>query len=491
MENNQPLTQDYIKEELWRRGILRWKLDSSQKELYDLFYKSTHRIMTWLLSRRSGKTYELLVLAIEQCLRKRNSIVKFASPTKLQVNNNVRPIIRQIIEDCPLDIRPEFKKDDYIYYFPNGSEIQLAGTDNGHGEKLRGGDSDLWFVDEAGSCSDLNNLIKSILLPTTLITNGRGILASTPPKDSDHEFLKYIEDSEMKGSLIKKIVTDNPRITQQQIDELIAELGGINSPECRRELFCEIIKDSNTSAIPEFTPELELEIIREWPRPPHFHTYESMDIGGKDLTVVLFGYYDFRADKVIIEDELIVNFQNKGETILALVQNINKKEKELWINPYSREYKPVNYRVSDINYILTQEIYQQSEKLFPPEERIAFVNARKDDNDAAINNLRLMLANKKVIISPKCQTLVRHLRNVKWDSKKKKFARSADDSHYDAVDALKYFVRSVEYKKNPYPAHHDYNMKDLFVRNPDSIGSSNSQLDIYKRIFNVKPKRKF
>src|ERR1019366_5439171 len=309
------------REQLWRNGMLAFKLDKSQKELYDLFYNSKHKIMTWLLARRSGKTYALAVLAIEQCIRKPNSIVKFVSPTKVQVNNNVRPIFRQLLEDCPEDIKPEFRQKEYIFFFKNGSEIQLAGSDSGHAEKLRGGDTDIWFVDEAGSCDDLKNVVRSILLPTTLITNGKGVLASTPPKESDHEFLYYIEEAEARGSLIKKTIDDNPRITIEQKDELIKELGGVNTDEARRELYCELIKDSNTSVIPEFDSALESEIVKEWPKPPFFDAYEGMDTGGKDLTVVLYAYYDFRAGKVIIENETVINFQQKDMNIEVLTKD--------------------------------------------------------------------------------------------------------------------------------------------------------------------------
>jgi len=63
--------QDAINE-LWQRGHLSFKLDKNQKELYDLFYNSDFKIQTWLLSRRSGKTRTLLVLALEQLIRQPN-----------------------------------------------------------------------------------------------------------------------------------------------------------------------------------------------------------------------------------------------------------------------------------------------------------------------------------------------------------------------------------------------------------------------------------
>lgn len=478
---NQKLTKKQIIDELWRKGVLSFKLDKAQKELYDLFYSSDFKVHTWLLARRSGKTYTLCVLALEQCLKKPNSIVKFVSPTKLQVNNNVRPLFRKLLEDCPDDVKPEFKEKDYIYYFSNGSEIQLAGTESGHAEKLRGGDSDLWFVDEAGSCSDLDNIVRSVLLPTTLITKGKGILASTPPKESEHDFLKFIEEADLRGTLTKKTVFDNPRITKEQLQELIDELGGITTEASRRELLCEIIKDSSTSVIPEFTAELKKEIIKEWPKPPFYDCYEAMDLGYNDLTVVLFAYYDFKADKVIIEDEIVVN--GKELQLPTFVEDIKKKEETLWINEISKEFKKPYLRVSDINYIVTTEIARASKN------EITFIPAKKDDNDSALNTLRVMLANKKIIIHPRCETLIRHLSNVKWysPSNRTKFARSPDDGHYDGVDAIKYLVRHIVFNKNPYPAHYGMDLKNLHVNNPESFyNKSITNPDIYKKIFNVK-----
>ena len=39
-------------------------------------------------------------------ISKPNSIVKFVSPTKVQVNNNVRPLFKKLLEDCPEELVP-------------------------------------------------------------------------------------------------------------------------------------------------------------------------------------------------------------------------------------------------------------------------------------------------------------------------------------------------------------------------------------------------
>ena len=200
-----------------------------------------------------------------------------------------------------------------------------------------------------------------------------------------------------------------------------------------------------------------------------------MDTGGKDFTVILYGYYDFRAAKLIIEDETVIDFQNKDNTVELLIKEINKKEKQLWTSPITQEYKSPHLRVSDIDYIFTTEILNQSKKLLPIEEIIYFQVAKKDDNAAAINNLRTLLNNGRIIINPRCKTLIRHLKHAKWDKNKVKFLRSsADDSHYDALEALKYMVRHVNFNKNPYPANYNINMKNLFINNQTKFNEKNN-----------------
>lgn len=476
------LTKQEAIAELYRRGDLSWKLDANQKSMREMFYNSKEKINVWLLSRRSGKSFALIVLSIEFCLKNPKSIINYLAPTKLQLSALTRPLIDKILEDCPDQYKPIFNKHSYTYTFYNGSELRLAGADAGHAEKLRGMDSHAAFIDEAGSVDGLDYIVKSILLPTTLITKGKIILASTPPKEAEHDFISYIESCEAKGTLVKKTVYDNPRLTKADIEEMTVELGGEHTDAFRREMLCELLKDSTTSVIPEFTEALEKQIVKEWPRPPFFDCYEAMDLGYSDLTVVLFSYYDFRANKVIIEDELVMDFSQEENNLPKLIKGIKEKEEALWYNPISGEVKKPFMRVSDINPLVTQEIARASNG------ELTFFNADKGDKDAALHTLRVMLASKKIIIHPRCKTLIRHLKNVKWkNASKTSFARSNENFHYDACDACIYLVRSISYGKNPYPSTYDLTMKDLYIANPGSILSrSNNQIESFKKIFNIR-----
>jgi len=467
--------------ELWKRGALHtFKLDENQKGFEEKIKNTKDKVVVILCSRRQGKTYWALTHSIATCLKAPNVIVKFVAPTKNMLRDIIEPLMIQILEDCPDELRPQYLKNRTTYKFTNGSMLQMAGTDNGHAEKLRGGFAHLCIVDEGQTCNDLTNTIRSILIPTTATTGGKIIILGTAPEDTEHEFNFFIEDADLKGNLIKKTIYKNPRMTKEIIEDIAASYpGGKNDPAFRREYLCEIIKNEKYSALPEFTEQLEKEIVKDWKRPPFYDYYESMDLGGKDLTVVLFAYFDFRNAVVVIEDEIIMNFQEKDQHIKTLVKNIQDKERERFSDPLVHEVREPYLRVSDLDYIALKEIREHSYN------KINFMTTKKDEKEVAVNNLRIMLNNKRIIINPRCSTLIKHLRNVKWNKNRKNvFARSPDFGHYDAVDALIYLVRSVVYGKNPYPAHYDLNQKDLVLLGNNNQPKDNA-VEIFRAIFKV------
>jgi len=180
------LNKKEIKDELWRRGILVHLMHKTQKEMYMLYESaSPQSTLVWLLARQSGKSYLLAILALTEAIRNPNSIIKLLTDTKLHVQVIFEPLFREILESCPEDVRPEYLPSKFIYVFPNGSQIQMAGTDANNAERLRGQKSNLILVDEAAFCNNLNYNVMSILFPTTTHTGGKIVLASTPPEEPD------------------------------------------------------------------------------------------------------------------------------------------------------------------------------------------------------------------------------------------------------------------------------------------------------------------
>lgn len=460
---------------LWQKGVLKWKLEPVQLDLYETYQNAILKTVVWLCSRRLGKSYALCVLAIETCLKKPNSLVKFLAPEQKQIKTITRPLFRQILEDCPAELRPKFSTQDNTFKFPNGSEIQLAGTDAGHAESLRGGSADLAIVDEAGFCSDLKYIIKSILIPTTTTTRGKIILSSTPPKTSDHEFNYYIKQAMFRGNLVKKTIYDNKRLTPEMIQEIIDELGGVENPDFQREYLCTLSRDEESTVVPEFTEAVRNQIVKIWPRPPKFDIYVSADIGFKDLTVVLFSYYDFSSAKIIVEDEICIN--GSKMTTEHLANLIKKKEADLYTHKGNGGQQQPYLRICDNNLIVINDLNQL--------HGITFLPSAKDDAAAALNNMRIMIAQGRIIINPRCKTLIHHLESANWNKTRTSFARSADAGHYDAIDALKYLARNVQMMKNPYPAGWNLGSSDNWHYSGQSAPLSQAHQQI-KNIFTIK-----
>lgn len=471
MTNSPPPSDKDILEarrNLWKRGVLHWKLDSTQKELYNFIKKAPKRTVVVNCSRRIGKSYVLLILALEQCLQRQRSIVTFLQPEQKMIKRNIRPLMDKIFGDAPREMRPKYNTQDTTYRFFNGSELVLAGTDNGNEEKLRGGDSHLAIVDEAAFCkSDLDYIVKTILIPTTTLTEGKIILSSSSPTSTEHDYYKFMQQAVLQECFIKKTIDDavadssNDRITQYILDEIIAQYeGGRENSDFRREYLCEVSVDADKVVIPEFTEIIEKEICIEWPRPPFCDKYVGMDIGFSDLTVALFAYYDFVNAVLVIEDEVVMN--GPKMTTPALANNIIKTEERLWTDKITGEFVAPYKRVADNNLILLNDLYRNHNILFFP--------TKKDNKDAALNEVRVAIAAKQIIINPRCKTLINHIKYGTWNKSRTDFARGADGSHADGIAALMYLHRNIEKNRNPFPRGYKYqhlknkSAQDVFLR---------------------------
>lgn len=248
---------------------------------------------------------------------------------------------------------------------------------------------------------------------------------------------------------------------------------------------CELIRDENRTVIPEFDEELMQVVVREYHKPPFYTPYVAMDLGFKDLTVCVFGYYDFKQDKVIIEDEIVK--EGKDLKLNKFADEILLKEEQLWMNILTNELIKPEVRVSDIEYIVINEINRASMG------RLNFQAIRKAPGYKLplINQLRVMLQSEKIYINPRCTTVIQHLKNARWKdaSAKDDFARSPGLGHYDAVDALLYLIKSVNYTKNPYPVNYGRSVDDTFHNNGQFGYTSNqkmSNIAVYESIFGVK-----
>lgn len=485
---NKNISKEKAKELLWAAGELSWKLRGVQSKIREDILNDPHKISVLVACRRTGKSHTMLLIATEFCIKKPGSIVKYACPKQRMVKTIIRPIMRIILEDCPKHLLPEWKEADKMYVFPNGSEIHIAGTDNDNADNLRGSYADLAICDEASYMDDLEYVIRSVLSPTLKTRNGRLILASTPCRDPNHEFVqKFMVPYLMEGRTKIYTIYDNPNFSPEIIEEIISEFPQReNDPGFKLEYMCEIPDMSDKSILPSFTNSVYREIVTdEFEIPPFCHKYVSLDPGGTDLTAVLFGFYDYEKATLVIIDEIIVD----GTTNTAiLAEMIKEKEKLHWTNPIDKTVEQPYKRVSDINNAILLTDLQKLHNL-------TFTKTKKDKKMAAINSLDVSIMQKRIIIHPRCETLLYHMRAAEWNNAETQFKHLKDSptgklrgGHADALDALIYMHRNVVKSANPFPnGFGKLSGPNVFPSLHKSSPDVSSVGQIFSQIFKKKP----
>lgn len=467
------LTPAKAREMLWRQGrVVDFLLDANQKEVYSTFKNNNIKTQVVVLSRQSGKSYGLATIAVQECLTRPNIIVTYVAPRLNQAKKIAKVTLREILKTCPKDMQPIFNKQDNQYVFHNGSVLELGALNNDRADDLRGSKSHLIIVDEAGFVDDLKYVLRSVLYPKLNTTRGNLLICSTPPKSASHEFYDIVKQAEYDGTLIKKTIYDCPRYNNEDVEIFAKEVGGKDSTDFRREYLCQFITDEDSAVIPEATEENMSVIVADHKRPAFFDCYVSMDIGFKDLTVVLFGYYDFRAGTTVIEDEVVIKGKEVTTSKLALL--IAEKEQQLW------GFKKPYLRIADNNnLILLNEL--------SADYNLPIIATAKDNKEAAINNVRIAVSDHRMKINPRCKTLIFHLKNATWNKNRTSYERTPDGGHSDAVDALIYLMRNIQVSKNPYPYNFDYSEGDYF--NVEGNNRTNLENHIAK-MFNPKANRR-
>lgn len=430
-----------VKTEAWRRGILRWKLDETQRKIYDHINSFAGGSYYFNKARRVGGSYLLILMAIERCLRKPFAQVKYAAPTGKAVRKIITPNIRKILEDCPKELRPKWSLVESEWQFPNGSTLAIAGCDNQQYESLRGTEADFVCMDEVGFMDELDYVLNDVLLPQTQDTNGMVVMASTPPRSPAHSSFKIAMAHKESGRYFHANVWENARRTKEQHDEFfrrMADAKGMTLEEFygsvtfRREYLGEFISDEERSVIPEWSKKLEEHITegaRKHHRPKFADSYVALDVGWRDGMAALFAYWDYNQARLIIEDEYLSFKKTTDQVVYAIKQ----KEMELWKD------RPPFLRVSDNNLQFIADLNAKG---------LTFVPTRKDDKELQINTLREWLRAQKIFIHPRCKKLISQLATTVWNKNRTSFERNSE-GHGDLLDALVYLVRNIRRAKRP------------------------------------------
>ena len=462
-----------VRAELWRRGDLGFLLHDGQREIRDAIYSSTGRYVMEI-ARRWGKTWLLVVLSFEACLRSPRSRVVYGAPTLKHLAEFILPVVDSVSMECPPEHRPVWNSESGHLTFPNGSWVHLFGADDKRkANRGRGSEAVLAIFDEAGFTPVLRHVLRSVFRPSLLHTGGRIILGSTPAEEPDHEFTELATKAEAAGNYARRTVWQNPRLTTEQVETFIADDArdeGVSveeyqqSDEFRREYLAERVVDKLLLVVPEWEA-ARATCIANIPRPTYFDAYTWLDFGGADPHAVLFAFYDFRRAKVVVEDELLLK---DDCTTSMLAAAIKSKEQQLWgtdrwggtirgaqdqsfydslpqwaLASLDKDCPEQPYqRWGDNNLALMRDLYTL--------HGLSVAPTAKDDKALQVNNLRVSITSGGFELRPNCVHLDRHLRTTTWDGHRRRTYKRIGGEHGDLLDCAVYGVRNLS-TRNPEP----------------------------------------
>lgn len=432
---------------LWARGRTAWKLRPTPRRVYDAIRESWGRNPFVLLAHRNfAKTTLAVTLADEECRRAPGQRWAVALRTKDQTQDVIREIMDHYLQGCPAHLRPKPLKSEYTWKYPNGSGLYFFGGDNQAIESARGRGFHGALFDEGGFQRDLAYNVRSVALPA-IAKLGRGLclITSTPSKEPGHDYEVLYDQARAEDRAIRVSVEDNPDLAPEWIADRAKECGGQDSIDFKREYLCQFIADPNVVVLPgvnearitgadgkpALVQPVAMNTLREW--------YASMDVGGRDLTAILWGYYEPENDTVYIARELVHRNAATGE----LARGIQAVESGVFGGRFPDYFE----RWADNNNLFLLHDLAQA-------YRIPFQATRKDEKMAQLGVLRRLIADGRFVIDPSCTVLLATLRKAQWAKtgrgERPTFEHQADIGHADLLDAALYLVRNV--RRRPYPA---------------------------------------
>lgn len=432
------------KSELWKKGLVSsWYLRDSQLDIYLLICRQKRPFIE--AARRFGKTTSILAFVLEQLRRNPGWICRWCFPFKGQARDVLLAEMVKMQKNCPDHLKFQYHTIDSVFVGPKGSKLYIRGVNEDRGESARGPAANIIVADEYGFWVEPSYIIKEVLYPQLQNQEGRWLIkASTPPRDLGHIYYEEREEAARKGRFIQKTIMDNEALSPEELQEIIDECGGINSPSFRRERMCEAVSDPESLIIPEFTDENIVD--DDYPMPQFFDLYVGGDSGADDNTAILFAWYDFIKNEIVVDQELVTNGQTTGN-IVAQAKVI---EAELWngLQPHKRVYDADKQLIYDV-------ISDHKWTVFPP---------RKEDRISAIHELRIEAQKKKFKVKRRCAHLIRQLKVGMWkDDRHLDFERSDSLGHLDAIAAAIYLQRAVDRTRNPVPAGYGFDPYSSFI----------------------------
>lgn len=430
----------------WSQGRLEWKLHAAQRKIHaaveGLPPEVKHAVI--LCCRRFGKSYYGCARGLMNGLRRKRFLTRIIGPdikqTVMIVEYNMAKLTEELYELGLSGLVRRVKSENM--YLVGSSAVYLGGFDSQR-DSLRGGEANEILIEETGASDPerYSYMMRDVLKPQLLKTRGRMIDLTTLPAIPDHPFsMETIEQAKLDDAFYSYTIYEDPLATPEIIADAIKDCGGEDTDAFKREYLNVQIRDRSLVIIPDYSDTLDVEDVKA---PLACNLEIFTDWGGvRDFTVSLLMTYDFlRACDYVLAELWWPNNTPTDQIKLDMAAAWGELPIQNWYADAAGQ------TVVDINrQEFEADMVRRLRCAGLPTVRLP----RKDDFEAAVNNMGNRFKARKVKIHPSCELLRATCRSGVLNKQRTDFARSPTLGHMDAAAALMYGIRNLN-RENPYP----------------------------------------
>lgn len=399
--------------------------------------------------------------------------------------------VRTAYENMSEQLRPELDRgggSQYEYYFPDINSRIYVGLQNRSNTIHRLHLSETAFQEQSRITATLGSLPPGVHYSRETTPNGLNwyfddYFNNTKKKmffpwfkhnkyrlpntigDYNTKELKYMERVKNKTGVV--LDREQMSFRRQKVADLLSEQA-FDQEFPADEESCFLVANPERLVLPEVQESTDL--IMEVERPKYFKPYVFIDLGLKDSTAMLFGYYNFDLGALIIEDELIVSYwttRQKVEVAREIEAALGYKDIRRYSDNDAQQLFDLN---KDYSYRVLGVTKRSKQKNVNYKESI-------------INQLRVGIGRSKIRINPKCKNLIFQITYGMWNEHRTDFERAYDIKskgivmgHLDGLMALAYGYDNVDWNHNPYPDQFEEKIKDLDELSKEEARATNKIL---------------
>jgi hypothetical protein len=491
---------------LYRMGDVGHLALDHQQEDYEAFHdwnadRQTARHLKWVqdigalfdnmwvdeCGRRWGKTAKWLLLDYEAAVRRPNARGLIACAYQKNIGEIIVPLTKVLFKDAPKGYFPKYRgtigaEHECLVIPATGSIIKLVGIDK-HPDATRGQFLDFAHLSEAGFVKGLEELVTATIMPQFQGRPWAWIgLESSTAKVPDCDFNRVFRpDAQTRGTYRKHTIADNTRLTAEDIVKEERRCGGKDSAVCRRELYCEEVRDEDEMIVPEFNEAVHVVDPDEWLSPKHAFAYVGIDPGTTDPLGLCFAYTDFARQTLVVQGawqranastDTVVGVLARYEALFWGTKHTGRPSRDaevadavyngagkLWEAPDAAlTYWDVQTRSLRANpYLRTSDISNRFILDLNQDHGLNVVKADKSPGsaEADILHLRTMFRLNKIVVLRNGHTeqLIQQLRSGTWNTDetghRTDWTRTKALGHCDCLAALKYLARGIRLNACP------------------------------------------